>query len=79
MLNELHVDQAHFIALLADVARTQRDKLLGNVAENDLGGTAPGRGEHNPTVEPGVEPLPPDASHAAAALREAIDSLGQVA
>jgi hypothetical protein len=31
MLRALNKDQAHFIALLAKVARMQRDKLLGNV------------------------------------------------
>jgi hypothetical protein len=75
MLKDLHVDQARFIALLANTARAQRDALLGNVAENDLDGVTPGRGERNPTVELGVEPLPADASKPAAALSEAIRSL----
>lgn len=75
MLKELNVDQAHFIALLANTARKQRDALLGNVAEDDLGGVTPGRGQHNPTAELGVEPLPADASRPAVALREAISSL----
>ena len=79
MLNDLHVDQARFVALLANTARAQRDALLGNVAENDLGGPAPARGEHNPTVELGVEPLPTDASKPAAALCEAINSLSEPA
>ena len=52
MLKDLNADQAHFIALLARTARTQRDALLGNVAEEDLDGVTPGRGEHNPTAEP---------------------------
>jgi len=75
MLNDLHVDQARFIALLANTARAQRDALLGNVAEDDLDGPTPGRGERNPTAELGVEPLPADSSKPAAALREAISSL----
>ena len=79
MLNDLHVDQAHFIALLAKTARAQRDALLGNVAEDDLDGPMPGRGEHNPTAELGVEPLPADASKPAAALCEAIKSLSEPA
>lgn len=74
MLKDLNVDQAHFIALLARTVRTQRDALLGNVAEKDLDGLVPGRGEHNPTAELGLEPLPAEASQAAA-LREAIASL----
>lgn len=79
MLKDLHVDQARFIALLANTARAQRDALLGNVAEDDLDGPTPGRGEHNPTAELGVEPLPADASKPAAALCEAINSLSEPA
>ena len=79
MLNDLHVDQARFIALLANNARAERDALLGNVAEDDLGGPTPARGEHNPTAELGVEPLPADASKPSAALREAISSLSEPA
>jgi hypothetical protein len=36
--------------------------LLGNVPEGDLDGLTPGRGEHNPTVDLGVEPSPAEAS-----------------
>lgn len=79
MLKDLHVDQARFIALLANTARAQRDALLGNVAENDLDGVTAVRGERNPTVELGVEPLPADASKPAAALSEAIRSLSEPA
>ena len=39
----------------------------------------PGRGEHNPTAELGVEPLPAGASKPAADLREAISSLPEPA
>ena len=78
MLKELNVDQARFIALLARTARTQRDALLDNVAEEDLGGITPGRGEHNPTAELGFEPLPA-ADLQTAALREAIASLSVTA
>jgi hypothetical protein len=74
MLKELSVDQARFISLLAKAARTQRDALLGNVAEADLGGVPPGRGEHNPTAELGFEPIAGEDSQTAA-LREAITSL----
>ena len=79
MLNDLHVDQARFIALLANNARAQRDALLGNVAEDDLDGPTSARGEHNPTTELGVEALPADVSQPAAALREAISSLSEPA
>ena len=62
-----------------NTARAQRDALLGNVAEDDLDGPTPARGEHNPTAELGVEPLPADASKPAAALCEAINSLSEPA
>lgn len=78
MLKELRVDQARFIALLGKAARAQRDALLGNVAEEALGGVTPGRGEHNPSAELGFEPLPSDASQVNA-LRDAIASLPEVA
>ena len=74
MLRGMNKDQAYFIALLAQVARVQRDKLLGNVAENDLGGTKSSQGEHNPTALLGFEPLPADAEQLTA-LREAISAL----
>ena len=74
MLKDLNVDQARFIALLAKTARTRRDAVLGHVAEEDLDGLLPGRGEHNPTVELGLHPLPAEASQTTA-LREAIASL----
>ena len=78
MLKDLNADQARFIALLARTARTQRDALLGNVAEEDLDGVTPGRGEHNPTAELGFEPLAAEDSQTAA-LREAIASLSAAA
>ena len=78
MLKDLNADQARFIALLARTARTQRDALLGNVAEEDLDGVTPGRGEHNPTAELGFEPLAAENSQTAA-LREAIASLSAAA
>ena len=48
--------------------------FCGNVSEEDLVGTKSSRGEHNPTVLLGFEPLPPDAEQLTA-LREAISSL----
>jgi hypothetical protein len=79
MLKDLNVGQARFIALLANTARIQRDVLLGNVTEDDLDGLTPGRGEHNPTAELGVEPLPADASRPAATLCDAVKSLSESA
>ena len=78
MLKDLNVDQAHFIAILAKAARAQRDELLGNVAEDDLGGTNPARGQHNPTAAFGFEPLPAEAPQTTA-LREAIGTLSATA
>ena len=79
MLKDLTVDQVHFVALLAKVARAQRDALLGNVAEDDLAKELkPARGEHNPTVALGFDPLPSSASQMAA-LREAIATLSPMA
>ena len=74
MLKNLTSDQAHFIAFLAKTARTQRDALLGNVAEVDLGGIEPARGEHNPTADLGYQPLAPD-SEQLIALHDAIAAL----
>lgn len=74
MLRDLNADQAHFIALLARAARTQRDAVLCNVAEADLDGVTPRRGEHNATAELGLQPLPGETSQTAA-LREAIAAL----
>ena len=78
MLKELNADEARFIAILAKAARVQRDELLGNVAEEDLGGVRPGRGEHNPTAALGFEPLSTDAPQISA-LRDAIATLSEAA
>jgi hypothetical protein len=73
-LKHLNVEQARFVAILAQAARIQRDEVLGNVAERDLGQTSPARGEHNPGAALGFEPLAPDAPQVTA-LRDAIDTL----
>jgi len=78
MLTELTSKQARFIALLAETARVQRDRFLVNVAEEELGGSEPARGEHNPAAELGYEPLALD-SEQMTALREAIASLSSAA
>jgi hypothetical protein len=51
MLKDLNVDQAYFIATRAEIACKQCDAVLGNVAEDDLGGSKAGRDERNPTAE----------------------------
>lgn len=50
MPSELSSYQARFVALLAKAARMQRDASIGHVAEEDLGGIEPVRGEHNPAA-----------------------------
>lgn len=74
MLTALNVDQARFIALLAKAARTQRDELLGSVAEADLAPIKPAKGEHDPTATLGFEPLRAGAPQTVA-LREAVAGL----
>jgi hypothetical protein len=79
MLKHLSVEKARFISFVANIARMQRDAMLGNVAERDLGGLTPARGEHNPMVDLGVEPLPDDIARPSAKLREAVNSLSELA
>ncbi len=78
MLAALNADQARFVALLAKAARAQRDDLLGNTAEDDLAPLSAARGEHNPTVLLGLEPLRPGAAQTEA-LREALAALSPAA
>jgi hypothetical protein len=78
MLKDLNVVQARSIAILAKAARTQRDELLGNVPEEDLGEVKSGRGEQNPTAALGFEPLPSETSEVAD-LGRAIASLSSAA
>lgn len=77
-LEDLDVRQAQSIATLAKAARSHRDELLGNVAEEDLGEAPPARGEHNPTGALGFEPLPPGAPQISA-LRDEIAALSPAA
>jgi hypothetical protein len=74
MLHVVNPDQAHFVALLAKAARTQRDEFLGNVAENDLVELKAARGDHNATAALGFAPLAPEAPQITA-LRDAIAAL----
>jgi hypothetical protein len=74
MLRTPNRGQVRFIALLAKAARDERDSLLGNISEKELGEPKPGRGEHNPTEALAFEPLSLDSPQALG-LREAITSL----
>jgi hypothetical protein len=74
LINALTPDQARSIASLAKSARAERDEFLREVAEQDLDGSKPGKGEHNPTAELGFEPLPQNMPPLAA-LCDAIDDL----
>jgi hypothetical protein len=78
MLKMLKRRQARFIALLAKAARDERDALLGNISEKDLGEPKPGRGEHNPTAALGFDPLPQDSAQVLG-VREAVTGLSQAA
>jgi hypothetical protein len=77
MLKALTTEKVRFIALLAKAARQERDAFLGNV-EDELGGSTPSRGEHNPTAELGFEPGPTDSAQISE-LREAIADLPSAA
>lgn len=76
MLKALNTDQVRFVALLAEAARIAREKLLDNIAEDQLESAEekPARGEHNPTAALGFAPLGPDAPEILA-LGEALASL----
>jgi uncharacterized protein DUF3775 len=74
MLKDLNVDQARFIATLADAARAQRDAHLGRVRERALAEPKPVRGEHNPTAALAFEPLP-TSDVQLSALQEAVNAL----
>lgn len=78
MLKALNADQARFVALLARTARLERDAMLGHVVEGNLDGVEPARGDHNPTAELGLEPVPPTAEPVAA-LRDALAVLSEAA
>jgi hypothetical protein len=78
MLKDLNVDQARFIAILARIARAQRDALIGDIDEKALAEFMPARGEHNPTAALGFEPLSPGAPQMDA-LRNSITGLSEAA
>jgi hypothetical protein len=78
MLKHLNVDQVRFIAILARVARAQRDALIGDIDEKALAEFIPARGEHNPTAALGFEPLSP-GDRQMDALHNAITNLSEEA
>lgn len=74
MLQDLNLDQARFVALLAKAARAERDAMLGHGPDRDLSKTTATRGERNPTAALGLDPLPTQ-NRQLAALRDALDTL----
>ncbi len=74
MLNDLNVDQARFIVLLAKAARAERDAMLGHGSDKNLNEAPPTRGERNPTAALGFDPLPEENSQLSA-LRDALGAL----
>jgi hypothetical protein len=73
MIKELNADQAHFVAILAKAARSQRDETLRKAKEEDLVDVRAARAEHNPTATLGFAPLRADSAQTAA-LQDAIAS-----
>ena len=74
MIMELNADQAHFVAILAKAARSQRDEALRKARDENLVDVKAARGEHNPTAMLGFAPLRSDSAQTAA-LQDAIASL----
>ncbi|HWW47737.1 MAG TPA: DUF3775 domain-containing protein [Xanthobacteraceae bacterium] len=74
MLEDLTVDQARFVAILAKAARAERDAVLGHGSDRDLYETPAARGERNPTSALGYDPLPLE-NRQLAALRDALSAL----
>jgi len=77
-LKHLDVGQARFLALLAKVAREQRDALLGDFDERVLEEFVPAHGERNPAATLAFEPLPPDDLQRKS-LQEAVGELSEAA
>lgn len=78
VLTDLNVDQARFVALIANAARAERDALLGHGPDRDLARTTSTRGERNPTAALGFDPLPAQDSQLSA-LRDALGALSVTA
>jgi hypothetical protein len=74
MLEHLNVDQARFIAILADSARAQQNAHLGHIREEELAEPKPVRGERDPTPNLAFEPLAASDLQLSA-LREAVAAL----
>lgn len=74
MLEKIAAEEVKRIAELAKAAREARDFMLEKVPDEALGQPAPAKGEHNPAVALGLDPLRPDHP-ARLALKDAIDSL----
>lgn len=77
MLAKISLAEVKHIAELANAVRDARDELL-RIKREDLGEPPPARGEHDPTVALGLEPLPADHP-GIVALTEAITALSDEA
>ena len=78
MLQRVSIEDVKRISEFAKAARDVRDAILSEVRDQDLGQPKPARGEHNPTVALGLDPVPFDHP-TRKALREAIDGLSSEA
>lgn len=74
MLKRISVPEVKHIAELANAVRTERDRLIDKIRDEDVAEPKPVRGAHNPTAMLGLDPL--EENHLAAqALRAAITAL----
>jgi len=74
MLDKINIAEVKHIAEMAKAARDARDQMLDKIRDKDLGEPKPARGEHDPSANLGLDPLPVDHP-VRAALREAITAL----
>ena len=74
MLEQLGAETAREIAELARGTRDARDAILDKIRDEDVQTAPSARGEHNPTLALGLDPLPENHS-ACVALKEAIAAL----
>ncbi len=74
MLEQVAAETVRDIAELARMARAARDAMLDKIRDEDFQTAPPARGEHNPTMALGLDPLP-ENHPARVALRDALVAL----